>query len=88
MNAMLQIASVADWRTSVSSQQQELFDAFLRHDSCRKCQRRLHTDKRQQYRTRVAGLCFGCLAEWERWPGWSVDKFIDEETTDGDRIQT
>lgn len=65
--------------------QLELFDAGIRHHVCLRCRRTLHTDRKRLYRTRVAGLCFVCLAAFERWPGWSLERFIVEtkETRDG-----
>lgn len=60
------------------TQQKELFDAGLRHKVCRRCRRKLHPDQRRQYRTRVAGLCWHCLAQYERFAGWSLERFIGQ----------
>ena len=54
----------------------ELFDGFLRQRTCRRCRRKLHSDKQRRYRTREAALCFRCLQEFERSPFWSFDTFI------------
>lgn len=61
-------------------QQKELFDGFVRHTECRRCGRTLHSDKRRQYRTRVAGLCFRCLADFNAANTYDVDRFISETT--------
>lgn len=60
------------------AKQKELFDGFLRLRNCRKCDRKLHTDHRNLYATREAGLCYACLREFEVSPFWTVDKFIEE----------
>lgn len=59
-------------------QQQELFDGFVRLRHCRRCNRKLHLDPQNRYRTREAGLCYACLREFEVSPFWTVDKFIEE----------
>lgn len=60
------------------SKQKELFDGFLRLRNCRKCERKLHIDRKAKYATREAGLCYACLREFEVSPFWTVDKFIEE----------
>ena len=63
------------------AKQKELFDGFLRLRNCRncrKCDRKLHTDHRNLYATREAGLCYACLREFEVSSHWTVDKFIEE----------
>ncbi|MCA9013277.1 MAG: hypothetical protein KDB01_26190 [Planctomycetaceae bacterium] len=64
--------------------QRELFDAGLRHHRCRRCRRKLHVDKHRQYRTRLAGLCWKCLLQFEKFNGWDVDAFCGKESVDND----
>ncbi len=61
------------------AEQKELFDGFLRLRKCRKCQRKLHVDPNDNYKTRLAGLCYACVREFEKSPHWDVDKFIESE---------
>ncbi len=56
----------------------ELYDACSRFRRCRKCDRRLHADHTERFKTRVNGLCYACLREFEVSPFWTVDKFIEE----------
>ncbi len=63
--------------------QPELFDGFIRYKACRRCGRRLHTDQLRRFRTRQAGLCHVCLAEYERRTGWSIEEFL-RESSDAD----
>lgn len=58
------------------SKQLDLFDGFLRLRNCRKCDRKLHHDQKNQYRTREAGLCYACLREFEASPHWTIEQFL------------
>lgn len=60
------------------AQQLEFFDPFIRQSRCRCCQRKLHPDQKRRYRTRIAGLCFVCLREFEKFDGWSIEEFLKE----------
>lgn len=57
--------------------QGELFNGFIRQRYCRKCGRKLHTDKGQKYQTRHAGLCFACIRIFEESGHWTVESFLD-----------
>jgi hypothetical protein len=62
------------------SVQAELFDAGLRHSRCLRCRRKLHSDKRRMYRTRLAGLCYECLKSFEAARTWQLELFLQGET--------
>lgn len=57
----------------------ELYDACSRFRKCRKCKRRLHADHKERFKTRVAGLCFQCLREFNESEHWTVDAYIDHD---------
>lgn len=60
--------------------EQEQYAACSRFKKCRKCKRRLHADHKERFETRVAGLCYACVRDFEKSPHWDVDKFINSET--------
>ena len=60
--------------------EQELADAFTRVRKCRKCKRKLHVDRQEQYKTRVAGLCYACMREFETSNHWSIETFLNPVT--------
>ena len=62
----------------MKSVQEELFDGFVRQRRCLCCHRRLHADPANRYRTRLMGLCFECLRDFERAGTWSVERFLIE----------
>lgn len=61
--------------------QGELFNGFIRQRHCRKCGRKLHTDKGQNYQTRHAGLCFACIRIFEESGHWTVESFLNNTPT-------
>lgn len=62
-------------RTQMQTQK-ELFDGFVRLRQCRCCRRSLHPDPANNYRTREAGLCYQCLAKFEKSNSWDVENFV------------
>ena len=58
--------------------ERELFDGFLRQRRCQCCRRNLHPDKSNRYRTRLVGLCFKCLALFNKSRQWTIQGFIEE----------
>jgi hypothetical protein len=63
--------------------QKELFDGFVRLRQCRCCRRKLHPDPQNHYRTRQAGLCFKCLANFEKSNSWNIENFVCSEERGG-----
>lgn len=55
--------------------EEELAEAMTRVKKCRKCNRKLHTDTLERFRTRVAGLCYACLRKFDD-AGWDIEAFI------------
>lgn len=56
--------------------EQEQYAACSRFKKCRKCKRRLHADHKERFETRVAGLCYACVRDFEKSSHWDIDRFL------------
>jgi len=46
------------------------------HQRCQLCQQPLSRQKHANQKTKLYGLCFVCLAEYEAAAAWSVETFL------------
>lgn len=64
----------------------ELFDAFTRMKKCLRCNRKLHADKAEQFRTRIVGLCYRCIDAFNKSSHWKIETFLKGEATAADEF--
>lgn len=56
--------------------QRELFHDAANHKACQLCQKPLSKQQHANRRTKLFGLCFACLQDFERSEAFSVESFL------------